>query len=509
MSNFSLLYVDDDPNEPLVKARVEPAGFTVTTCNSERELKRLLKSPDFEFDVALVDYVLDQRFAPPLDNGIAVTKELLDRNPEMGVVAISGWLGPELDNSAGTIADWLYAGACWFCEKYELQRERDFERTLEILKRHAERAARWRALRRQSVDLRQYEGLAEAVKQADRIARLPVPVLLLGETGVGKELFARRIHEMANPDGPFIVGNCANLKGEMAEIALHGQQRHQNDSRAAGFPKAGWFEQANDGTLFLDEIGDLSLDVQASLLRVLQEKKVRRVLGEEEIDVNFRLVSATNHDLKSEAEHGLFRKDLFFRLAVVDVRIPPLHERRVDIPPLVEYFRLKYTSMFGIHREFGEDIVNYLTERRYPGNVRELENLVQRIVALSDSERPPLSEVERLDNLRLTPDDAKKDLTHINDRDQYVRVLAEVMRRLLDDPSMPARLKKKATFVRKAKDLVAQSYTVSESLDVPETPPYLLDGWIKPHDAALYERIQQMTQEPGTDGRRDSPGDAD
>jgi DNA-binding NtrC family response regulator len=511
MSRYSLLYVDDDPNEPLVRARVESAGFKVTTCNSERELRRLLKSPDFEFDVALVDYVLDQRFAPPLDNGIVVTKELLDRNPEMGVVAISGWLGPELASSAVTIADWLYAGACWFCEKYELERERDFERTLQILKRHAERAARWRALRRQAgaVDLRQYEGLAEAVRAADRIARLPLPILLLGETGVGKELFARRIHEAANPDAPFVVGNCANLKGEMAEITLHGQQRHQNDPKAAGFPKAGWFEQANGGTLFLDEIGDLPPDVQAGLLRVLQEKKVRRVLGEEEIDVDFRLVAATNHDLRSEAERGLFRKDLYFRIAVVPVLIPPLHERRVDVPPLVEYFRLKYTSLFGIHRELGEDVVEYLTERPYPGNVRELENLVQRIVALSDSERPPLGEVERLDYLRLTPDGAKKDLPIISDRDQYLRALAEVMRGLLDDPSPPARLKKKAAFVRRAKDLVAQSYTVSESLNVPDTPSYLLDNWIKPHDAALYDRIQQMTQEPGTDGHQGGSGDTD
>jgi DNA-binding NtrC family response regulator len=508
MSRYSLLYVDDDPIDETVKERVEPAGFTVTTCANAQDLGRLLDAPDFEYDVALVDYKLDQGFSPHFKDGIEVTKALLHRNPEMGVVAISGWLGPHLGGSSVTVADWLYAGACWFCEKLELENPRDFERTLQILKTRADRVADWRALRQRAgaVDLRSYKGLTEAVKIADRIARLPLPVLLLGETGVGKELFARRIHEAINPDAPFVVGNCANLKGEMAELTLHGQERHQNDSRARGFPKAGWFEKANGGTLFLDEIGDLDLQLQAGLLRVLQEKKLRRVLGDDEVEVDFRLIAATNHDLTREAEQGLFRKDLYFRIAVIPIVIPSLEQRRVDVRPLLEHFRLKYTSMFGISVEFSEEVITYLVERDYPGNVRELENLVQRIVALSERKHPTLSDVERLDYLRLTPDEAAKNLPPIRDRHHYIEVFAEVVRRLLDDPSASVQLKSKAALVRRAKDLVTQAYALSDSLNVPGTLSHILERWLKPHDEDLYERIQQWTQETGPDGRRAAPG---
>jgi DNA-binding NtrC family response regulator len=512
MSKYSLLYVDDDPIYETVRERVEPADFTVTICAKSKDLEQLLRAPDFEYDVALVDYKLDQGFAPPYEDGIKVTRELLARNPEMGVVGISGWLGANLGGSWVTVADWVYEGACWFCEKIELENPRDFERTLQILLRQAERSATWRALRRQAgaVNLQRYEGLTEAVKVADRIARLPMNILLLGETGVGKELFARRIHQVANPSAPFVVGNCANLKGELAEITLHGQERHQNDPRAAGFPRAGWFEQANGGTLFLDEIGDLDLQVQASLLRVLQEKKVRRVLGESEIDVDFKLVAATNHDLKAEAESGFFRKDLYFRINGITIEIPPLGQRRMDIPPLVEHFRLKYSSKFGLRTpvRFDDKVMEYLTNRDYPGNVRELENLVQRIIALTDAECPALGEVERLDNLRLTADEVRVDRPVISSPEEYTKVLTEKLTRLLNEAQSSISLRTKAALVREARKLVDKDYSLADSFKVPKTDAHILDGWLKPLYPEIYEQVQGWNRDRPPDDRGSTLGGA-
>jgi len=492
---YQLLYIDDDPVERRLMRAVAPAGFDVTTCRTAQELKALIDSPTFEYHVALVDYRLDQNFAPHFKTGIEITKALLERNPEMGIVGFSVYLGPQVNPGAGKIiADWLHAGAAWFCDKTEILSD-SFGRTLQILQRFAERYERWKTLfaEAQRLDLRKYEGLADTLNLADRIARLPSNVLILGETGTGKELLARRIHERSGRRGPFVVGNCANLRGELAEVILHGQEMHHNDPRARGFPKPGWFEQANGGTLFLDEVGDMPLEAQASLLRVLQERKVRRVLGVDEIEVDFRLLSATNHALKQEAQAGIFREDLFFRLEAFPITVRPLRERRADIPELVQTFRRKYCAEFGLQIEFSEEIISYLSRRDYPGNVRELENLVQRFVALSTSLQPSLEDVRNIEQLTLSPANAKSEKKVINSLTEYGSAIANWMECHLGEIGKSPDLRTKTAFVRAAVNATHEELEVPSRF--PHTERYVLESLIRTSHPSLYKKLSEALKD--------------
>jgi DNA-binding NtrC family response regulator len=488
---YQLLYIDDDPVEKLLKRRVANAGFEVTTCSSAQELKDRINSPSFDYHVALVDYQLDQNFAPYYKNGIDITRALVERNPEIGVVGFSIYLGPHLNPGSGTIiADWLHAGAVWFCDKNEIL-SGDFERTLQILHRLAERSERWKTMLAEveQTDLRKYKGLADTLNLADRIAKLPSNVLILGETGTGKELLARRIHERSGRSGPFVVGNCANLRGELTELILHGQEMHHNDPRARGFPKPGWFEQAHSGTLFLDEVGDMPLEAQASLLRVLQEKRVRRVLGAEEIEVDFRLLAATNHTLRQEAQAGTFREDLFFRLEVFPITVSPLRDRRQDIPELVETFRKRYCVAFGLGVDFDKDIVLYLSKRDYPGNVRELENLVQRFVALSTSSRPSLMDVRAIEQLTLSPLTVKSEKRAIGALADYGAAVAQWMELHLDEIGRSPDLRTKTAFVRAAIKAVESENDVPSRF--PRTERYVLESLVRKGHPSLHKRVSE------------------
>jgi len=220
-------------------------------------------------------------------------------------------------------------------------------------------------------------------KVLGKIAPTDVTVLIYGESGTGKELIARAIHFNSNRLGrPFLALNCAAIPRELLESELFGHEK--GAFTGAIERKAGKFEQAKDGTLFLDEIGDMPLELQAKLLRVLQEKEITRTGGSTTIQVNARIVAATNHDLKEKVRNKEFREDLYYRLNVVPLELPPLRNRREDIPSLVEFFVAR------AHREFGSQAsgltqaaMDLLSNYHWPGNVRELENLIQRAVLLS------------------------------------------------------------------------------------------------------------------------------
>ena len=225
--------------------------------------------------------------------------------------------------------------------------------------------------------------MQEVFKLIGRVAKSDVTVLITGESGTGKELIAKAIHKYSHRrNKPFLAINCAALPPNLLEAELFGYEKGAFTGAVSS--KKGIFEQANGGTIFLDEIGELELSLQSKLLRVLQEKEIRRIGGNKTIKVDVRIVAATNRNLEREVKKGNFREDLFFRLNVVNVEIPPLRERREDIIPLAVYFIKKFSKEFKLPvKELSESAVEWLLGYDFPGNVRELENMILRAMLLS------------------------------------------------------------------------------------------------------------------------------
>nr|WP_192890945.1 sigma-54-dependent Fis family transcriptional regulator [Vibrio bathopelagicus] len=231
------------------------------------------------------------------------------------------------------------------------------------------------------------EEMVNVLSRLDKVLSLPVDVLLRGETGAGKEVIAKYIHENSNrSDQALIVQNCAAIPEQLLESELFGHRK--GSFTGADKDKVGLFEAANGGTLFLDEIGDMPMLLQAKLLRVLQERKVRPVGASREIEVDVRVIAATHCNLMQQIKDGGFRADLFYRLNVFPITLPPLRARQADIIPLAEHFVQHATTMLGLPQSPGlsANVRNQLLAYPYPGNVRELKNIIERSVLLSDFE---------------------------------------------------------------------------------------------------------------------------
>ena len=228
------------------------------------------------------------------------------------------------------------------------------------------------------------------------VAKTPARVLITGENGTGKELVARAVHtQSTRAKGPFIEVNCAAIPGELIESELFGHMKGSFTGAVAD--RAGKFEQADGGTLFLDEIGDMSLAAQAKVLRVLQDSVVTRIGGTKPVKVDVRVLAATNKVVEDEIAAGRFREDLYYRLNVVPIHVPPLRERREDIPSLIGHFVSQLTGAGGLPpKAMGDDAVARLQRRDWPGNVRELRNTIERLLILSSGARVNADDVERL-----------------------------------------------------------------------------------------------------------------
>jgi two-component system response regulator PilR (NtrC family) len=267
-------------------------------------------------------------------------------------------------------------------------------------------------------------------------------VLVTGESGTGKELIARAIHELGDRrEGPFITVNCAAIPENLLESELFGHVR--GAFTGALHNKEGLFELANGGTIFLDEVGDLPLPLQVKVLRAIQEKTFRRVGGTHDQQVDVRIVSATNRRLEEEVAQGRFREDLYYRLNVIEIPLPPLRERRDDVALLVDHFVDKYS------RELGKDVKGVSDEAlatlaayRFPGNVRELENVIERAVALT---RGPVIEVEALPRSVLEHEDPAPEARIPRDGVDLDKMIADYERSLILEALRPAGgVKKKA-----------------------------------------------------------------
>jgi DNA-binding NtrC family response regulator len=226
----------------------------------------------------------------------------------------------------------------------------------------------------------------DIVDLVHKIAKLSATVLVLGESGTGKELLARLIHrESGDADAPFIAVNLAAIPRELAESTLFGHER--GAFTGAHRQQLGKFELASGGTLFLDEVGDLRLDLQAKLLRAIQEGEIERVGGTKPIKTEFRLIAATNVDLEKAVKEGRFREDLYYRINVIPIKLPPLRERADDIPQLADFFLRRYNTRFRKRIQgITEQTMALLQKYWWPGNIRELENLIERLVAVSDKD---------------------------------------------------------------------------------------------------------------------------
>lgn len=368
MNSKKILIVDDERNiRRSLDMILSSEGFNVASAESGEEAIEVL-------DRSRTDLVLLDIFMPGM-NGIDALKAMKGRHDALSVIVISGH---------GTVQDAVRAtrlGAYDFLEK-PLSREKVL-----LAVSHALEATGLveenRALRRQVEASYETVGQSEAIEairtQIARVAPSNGRVLILGESGTGKENIARDVHRQSKRSGgPFIKVNCAAIPEELIESELFGSDK--GAFTGAVGQRDGKFLQADRGTLFLDEIGDMSLSVQAKVLRALEQGEFERVGGSETIKVDVRVLAATNKDLADQVETGDFREDLFFRLNVVPIVAPPLREREGDVPLLVTHFLRVYaeTNDFA-PKEVSPDALDALCRYTWPGNIRELKNLVERL----------------------------------------------------------------------------------------------------------------------------------
>ena len=370
-----VLIVEDDPAQ-----REMLAGFLRDLGVETEEAEKGRRALDV-LDSQPIDLVVTDLRMPGME-GSQLLKEIKSQNPELGVVLVTAF---------GTVqgaVEALKAGACNY-----LLKPLDLDEVEHVIRR----CLADRQLRRENRELRQRLGeieslpgivtaggpMAETLSKVARVAPSNVSVLLLGESGTGKELLARAIHA-ASPraEGPFVAVNAAALSPTLLESELFGHER--GAFTGADRARAGRFESAKGGTLFLDEIGELPSDIQVKLLRVLQERAIERVGSNHSVPVDVRVVAATHHDLPARLQEGNFREDLYYRLAVVTIELPPLRRRRSDIPLLVDHFLEKHAGAAGGEdKSFSREAMDLVVRYDFPGNVRELENVVQRCLVLA------------------------------------------------------------------------------------------------------------------------------
>ena len=317
----------------------------------------------------------------PNMNGLEVLDGLREQGVDSAVIMISG------HGDIDTAVECIKKGAFDFNQK-PLQ---DMNRIQITLRNATERGSLIKETKvlKKKVYGQEMIGESDAIQHVrdiiDRVAPTDARVLILGANGTGKELVARNLHLRSQRSGaPYIEVNCAAIPSELIESELFGHEKGSFTSAVK--QHKGKFEQADGGTLFLDEIGDMSLAAQAKVLRVLQEKKLSRVGSDKDIDVDVRVIAATNKDLRKEIEEKRFREDLYHRLSVIVIKVPSLDERKSDIPLLVSYFIERICSETGMpRREVDADAMQLLVDKSWTGNIRELRNVVERLLILSGS----------------------------------------------------------------------------------------------------------------------------
>ena len=371
----TLLIVDDDEGMRDTLTAILKKDYRALAVGSAEAAMPVLRSEPVEL------MLLDVRL--PGMNGIEMLKLVKEQYALVEVIVISAVSEVE------TAVQAMKLGAYHYITKdFEYDALRSLVRNASIKQDLSRQVAALTAQVAEQEERPFVEGPSPATRDllelVRKIARLSSTVLFLGESGTGKELLARMIHrESAQRERPFIVVNLAAIPAELVESVLFGHERGAFTGAVA--QQLGKFELASGGTLFLDEIGDLRLDLQTKLLRAIQESEIERVGGTKAIRTDFRLICATNVDMERAVREGRFREDLFYRINVVPVRVPPLRERIEDLPVLADIFVKRYAARFRRNvNGLTADAVSVLQRHQWPGNIRELENLVERLVAVSE-----------------------------------------------------------------------------------------------------------------------------
>jgi two-component system, NtrC family, response regulator GlrR len=378
MSVGNVLVVDDDRNLlKIMQIRLESSNYGVTTAAREDDALRACRG--HSFDLAIVDLQLART------NGISLMEELHHIRPEMPVIILTG------HGSIESAVDAMRKGAYTY-----LTKPFNGEDLLFQIEKATANLKLLREIRKRKDILggkfdfpdivAKSDKMARILKTVAQIARTDSTVFIHGESGTGKELIAKAIHLASDrKDGPFVEVNCAALPEMLLESELFGHEK--GAFTGAVKSKKGLIVQAREGTTFLDEIGDMPIATQAKLLRFLQERRFYPVGGEKIIDVDVRIVVATNKDLKEEIRHGRFREDLYYRIHVIPIYLPPLRERREDIPALADHFLKKFArQMKRPVAALTPEAMAKLLLHDWPGNVRELENTIEYAVAITQKD---------------------------------------------------------------------------------------------------------------------------
>lgn len=376
VNSITILLVDDEViNLQNVSHFLEQQGFQVTTAtDGSKAIELLSTSP---FDLVVTDLKMGDI------DGVQVMKTAKELHPDIEVIIVTGYA------TVNSAVDAMAQGAFYYLPKPIKLKElhalilRAMEKTL--LRREVDRLKkRIKAQQGTTQFIGQNPEILKLKDSIAQFAQLDCNILITGETGTGKELVARTIFELSpRSDKRFLPINCGAMTEELMVNELFG---HEKDAYTdAGAQRHGLLESANGGVVLFDEIGEMPLTMQVKLLRVLQEKRIIRVGGTQEIPIDIRILAATNRDLQEEVEKGTFRQDLYYRLNVVQIHIPPLRDRKDDIPLLVNYFLAKYSMPGGTTKGISHEALNRLQEYDFPGNARELENIVERSLALCDN----------------------------------------------------------------------------------------------------------------------------
>jgi DNA-binding NtrC family response regulator len=386
-----VLIVDDDPTQRRIMETVlSKLGYrTQTASGGEEALKILGGTEPLQHQVVLLD------LAMPGVDGLTVLETVRQTRPDLPFIVLTAHGGVDMVVKA------MRAGACDFIVKPASPERLDvsLQNAIKVntLAGEVSRLSRKISGRLEFADLiGGSAALKAAVHMAERAAASNVPILIEGESGVGKEMFARAIQGSSERAGtPFVTVNCGAIPENLVESILFGHER--GSFTGATEKHIGKFKEASGGTLFLDEIGELRLDMQVKLLRALQEGEIDPVGSSKPVKVDIRLISATNRDLQSLVREGLFREDLYYRLSVFPITIPPLRARKEDIPPLVEHFVSRIAAsegkkVVGVSKEALDLLLTY----DWPGNVRQLENSVFRAIILANGEELQISDFPQI-----------------------------------------------------------------------------------------------------------------
>ena len=368
---LKILVIDDERSiRNTLKDILGFEGFQVELAENGRAGIDLVQSS--EFDIILCDIKM-----PEMD-GLEVLEQIRKIKPESTVVMISG------HGTIDTAVEAIKKGAFDFIEK-----PLDLNRLLITLRNASDKTAliKETQILKQKVS-KKFEIIGESasirkvLEMCDRVAATEAKVLITGANGTGKELIARRLHEYSQrAENPFVEVNCAAIPSELIESELFGHEKGAFTSAIK--QRKGKFEQADGGTLFLDEIGDMSLSAQAKVLRALQENIITRVGSDKQVEVNVRVIAATNKDLQEEIRIGSFREDLYHRISVILIHVPSLDQRKEDIPLLAQYFIDQLCGEYGQPvKEITPEAIEMLEARKWSGNIREFRNVIERLIIL-------------------------------------------------------------------------------------------------------------------------------